>query len=289
MVITVLGVGIAVYPSAAAWFSELAHDTVVDGYVTAVENIGRDDADGLLAAARSYNANLPGGPLRDPYALDAEGRQTAVGDGVDAYRDALAVDGTDAIGRVRIPSIDVDLPIYHGTSESTLARGIGHLYGSGLPVGGDGSHAALAGHNGYVGATFFDEIGALTAGDTIIVSVAGHDLYYEVDQQSVVEPGDTELLRPVPGHDYLTLITCTPTGINTHRLLVRAERVDAPIEAGGDHVIADRAAGVGFPWWAVPLVGAPVVALFVVAPRPKRRAARRSSTREAASSRADRR
>jgi len=279
MIIATVGIAVLMYPTAASWFSAWNHDTDVDGYVQSVERVPDEAITELLAAAREYNENLPTGPLRDPYALGADGQQTAIGDGAATYFDTLSAEGTDAMSRVRIPKIDVDLPVFHGTSEETLGRGIGHLYGSSLPVGGPGSHSVLTGHNGFVQATLFDDIDELVAGDVIVVSTFGEDLYYEVDQTMTVLPDDADALRQVAGKDYLTLVTCTPTGVNTHRLLVRAERIDAPAEGAGVTTIEDMTDPAGFPWWAILVVGVPAVTFAVITPRRARRhrATRRST------------
>ncbi|WP_312170758.1 class C sortase [Microbacterium sp.] len=267
VLIATIGIGVLVYPTAAAWFSAWSHDTDVDGYVSSVEQIPAHEVTDLLDQAEAYNQNLPTGPLRDPYALGADGQQTAIGDGTDAYFDTLSTDGTEAMARVRIPSIHVDLPIFHGTGEEVLARGVGHLYGSSLPVGGPGTHAVLTGHNGFVQATLFDDIDELVEGDLIIVTTLGEDLYYEVDSTETVLPDETESLRQVPGRDYITLVTCTPTGVNTHRLLVRAERVDAPADDSTVTTIADSTDPAGFPWWALLVLGVPTLTAIMVMPR----------------------
>jgi len=277
MVIAMLGVGVIMYPSAASWLSSIRHHGEVDGYVRSVESLPETESQALLDDARSYNAVLPDGPIRDPYVLNVNGEQTAIGEGSDAYFETLVVPGSDAMARIRIPSIGVDLPIYHGTDDTTLARGIGHLFGSALPVGGDGTHSVLTGHNGFAQATFFDDIDGLHNGDLIIINVLGEDLYYEVDQQVTVLPNETDELRKVPGHDYLTLITCTPTGVNTHRLLVRAERVDAPAASESQYAMADRTEPPGFPWWAVALIVTPIGTFLLVRPR----GGRQEETREA--------
>ena len=267
MLIATVGILVLVYPAAASWFSAWSHDTDVDGYVESVQHAPDDRIQALLAEARAYNDNLPAGPLRDPYALGVNGQQTAIGEGSAAYFNTLKLDGTEAMSRVRIPRIGVDLPIYHGTSERTLSRGIGHLYGSSLPVGGPGSHAVLTGHNGFVQATLFDDIDQLADGDLIIITTLGEDLFYKVDQIKTVLPDNTEFLRQVAGRDYVTLVTCTPTGVNTHRLLVRAERIPRPSEGSTETSIANSTQPAGFPWWAAWVVGVPVIAFLVVRPR----------------------
>lgn len=276
MLIATVGIVVLVYPTAASWFSAWSHDTEVDGYVQSVEQVPDDAITDMLADADAYNENLPTGPLRDPYALGADGQQTAIGDGAAAYFDTLSTDGTDAMARVRIPKIDVDLPIFHGTSEETLSRGIGHLYGSSLPVGGAGTHSVLTGHNGFVQATLFDDIDELVEGDVIVVTTLGEDLYYEVDQTTTVLPDDTEALRQESGKDYITLVTCTPTGVNTHRLLVRAERIDAPSDETAVTTIEDATGPAGLPWWALLVIAVPVLTFIVVKPRRARDRRRRS-------------
>lgn len=285
MLIATIGIVVLVYPTAASWFSAWSHDTDVDGYVQSVEQVPDEAITRMLADAKTYNDNLPTGPLRDPYALGVDGQQTAIGDGAAAYFDTLNPDGTDAMARVRIPRIHVDLPIFHGTSEDTLARGVGHLYGSSLPVGGPGTHTVLTGHNGFVQATLFDDIDELVEGDVIVVTTLGEDLYYEVDRTETVLPDDTDALRRVPGKDYLTLVTCTPTGVNTHRLLVRAERIDAPSDASTVTTIDDATGPVGLPWWALLVIGVPALTFVIVMPRrPRdRRAPRRETHVDAAS------
>lgn len=280
VVVATLGVGVMVYPSAASWFSSIVHHDEVAGYVQSVESLPATDGQSLLDDATAYNEALPDGPIRDPFVLNVQGEQTAIGEGSDAYFQALVVPGTDVMARIRIPSIGVDLPIYHGTDDATLARGIGHIFGSALPIGGDGTHAVLTGHNGFAQATLFDDIDELDDGDLIIIKVLGRDLYYEVDQQLTVLPNETDELRKVPGHDYLTLVTCTPTGVNTHRLLVRAERVDAPSDAGSAYAILDEASPLGFPWWAVALIAAPIVTFALI--RPRRRRAKTDAGRHVA-------
>lgn len=267
VLIATIGIIVLVYPAASSWFSAWSHDTDVDGYVQSVAGVPDAERQDLLEVARSYNQNLPAGPLRDPYALGVDGQQTAIGDGAAAYFDTLHTDGTDVMARVRIPRIHVDLPVYHGTAEETLAKGIGHLYGSSLPIGGPGTHAVLTGHNGFVQATLFDDIDELVVGDRIIITVLGEDLTYEVDRSETVLPDDTEALRQVPGKDYITLVTCTPTGVNTHRLLVRAERIDTPTAQGTSTAVADTTAPAGFPWWALPVVGVPALTAFLIVPR----------------------
>lgn len=136
--------------------------------------------------------------------------------------------GGGVMGTIRIPKISVNLPIYHGTSQSALASGAGHLYGSSLPVGGKSTHAVITGHRGLVNATMFTRLDEMRVGDYFYLDVMGHTLGYQVDRISVIEPNDTSKLKIVPGEDRVTLMTCTPYGVNTHRLLVSAVRSSIP-------------------------------------------------------------
>lgn len=271
VLVAVLGAGVLAYPPAAAWFSDWSHLTAVDGYVQQTSAMPNDDLNELLEAAYAYNENLPSGPLRDPYAVGVDGARTDAEDGTAAYFNALKMPGTEVMARVQIPAIDVDLPVLHGTDDRTLSRGVGHLYGSSLPVGGSGSHSVLTGHSGYVGSTLFDNLKELVVDDVIVVSVAGEELFYKVDRITTVLPSETDELRQETGRDLITLVTCTPTGVNTHRLLVRAERIDVPSEELRSEVLADSSGGPGFPWWALTLIGVPLVAFVIVRPSKPRK------------------
>ncbi len=243
-----VGAGVFAYPATAAWITDLAHTATVSGYVDSVQAQGDAQRAALLEAARRYNDGLPYGPLRDPYILNARGGADDVEAGRADYESQLSTSADAPMARIRIAAIDVDLPIYHGTSEDTLARGIGHLYGSGLPVGGTGTHAVLTGHSGFVGATLFSRLGELTIGDTFVVDVAGESLVYRVDRITTVLPDEGDALRRDPAGDFVTLLTCTPTGVNSHRLLVRGERVTAEDEVTEQVAVAAGAGAVDIPW-----------------------------------------
>ena len=182
-------------------------------------------ADEAFAAAGAYNKRL------------AESGQPATGDGnkdsassKDAEYQRLLDTGDGVMGSIRIPKISVDLPIYHGTSEQTLASGAGHLYGSSLPVGGKDTHAVITGHRGLVEASMFTRLDEMRVGDYFYIDVMGHTLGYMVDRITEIEPNDTSQLKITSGEDRVTLMTCTPYGVNTHRLLVSALRSAIPEE-----------------------------------------------------------
>ena len=165
------------------------------------------------------------------------------------------------MARLIFPKIKADLPIFHGTDSDTLQRGLGHLFGSDLPVGGKGTHSVITGHTGLANSTMFDHLNKAEKGDAFYVQVSGEKLKYVVDQIKVVLPTETENLRPEQGKDYITLITCTPYGINTHRLLVRGHQV--PLDPA-DHEVFDKNHGAGWQWWMYVLVAAAALVLTLL-------------------------
>ncbi|WP_228479748.1 class C sortase [Microbacterium abyssi] len=279
MALTIVGLCVLLYPSAASWFSARVHATAVNGYVHDVAALDDDVVQGVLAAAHEYNDRLPDGPLRDPYALDADGSQSEIAGGRDGYEQLLGGLPGDVMARIRIPTIAVDLPVFHGTDENTLAQGAGHLYGSGLPVGGEGTHSVLTAHSGLVNSTLFTDLHELQLGDVFTVTVLNEVLYYSVDQILTVEPNQTDALRQIAGGDYVTLVTCTPIGINSHRLLVRGERIEPPAAGSIDRVaVTDDVIDPGFPWWVIGLLAGVLVILVLTRPR----SGRAQRTRDAA-------
>ena len=199
-------------------------------------------ADDAIAAAKEYNKRLAAsgqpilGEAKDPFS-QAQGSSRSSESGSNESDSASAKDteyqslldsGSGVMGTIRIPKISVKLPIYHGTSQSALASGAGHLYGSSLPVGGKNTHAVITGHRGLVDAMMFTRLDEMRVGDYFYIEVMGRTLGYKVDRISVIEPNDTSTLKIVPGEDRVTLMTCTPYGVNTHRLLVSAVRAPIP-------------------------------------------------------------
>ncbi len=188
------------------------------------ESVGQEEdarITDMLAEAAEYNRILAAGRihLTDPFSEEQ-------GMNGEEYGKLLTVSGTDAMGTIAIPCIGLTLPVYHGTDAAVLQKGIGHLEGSSLPVGGSSTHCVLTGHTGLSNARMFTDLIRLEVGDRFILSVFGQRLVYEVDQIRVVEPKDLSDLTIVPGRDYCTLVTCTPYGVNSHRLLVRGERTE---------------------------------------------------------------
>lgn len=174
-----------------------------------------------LTQARRYNTELPPTLLTDPWGAT---QGSVAGPAHDRYLQQLS--DRSAMGRLRIPAIDVDLPILHDADDASLRRGIGHMYGTALPVGGPGTHAVLAGHTGWRGATFFDRLHEIGRGATFTVETAGTTLTYRVDRVRIVDAWELDAVRPEPGRDLVTLVTCiTPYGEHKQRLLVRGQRV----------------------------------------------------------------
>lgn len=199
-------------------------------------------ADDAFAAAQDYNRRLAAlgqpilGEAQDPFSQVQGGSQSSESGAAesnsasakDKEYQSLLDSGSGVMGTIRIPKISVRLPIYHGTSQSALASGAGHLYGSSLPVGGRSTHAVITGHRGLVEAMMFTRLDEMRVGDYFYIEVMGRTLGYKVDRISVIEPNDTSKLKIVPGEDRVTLMTCTPYGVNTHRLLVSAVRSAIP-------------------------------------------------------------
>lgn len=257
-VLTILGAGTMLYPAGASWFSQLEQSRLVLDYSVDRSAEGAAVEQQALEAARAYNATLPGGALGDPQDPASADGSGAIADG---YRAQLATDANGVMARIRIPAIAVDLPVYHGTSEETLRAGVGHLFGSSLPVGGVGSHAVLTGHRGLPEAALFTDLDRVVPGDLVQIDVEGETVTYRIVSSEVFDPTDTDPLLPVAGRDLLTLVTCTPLGVNSQRIFVTAERIENP--PAGDPAVAMPDIP-GPPWWSVGLAGAFLLGAVVV-------------------------
>ena len=224
MVFLLFGIAIALtmYPFISNWLFENKTDSVADAVEQAAQELDNSEQQAALQAAREYNQVLANGhvTLTDPFEEDVTDEDLA------EYESLLNLMDDGVMGTVEIPVIDVSLPIYHGTSESVLEKGVGHLHGTSLPVGGEDTHTILTGHTGLSKAKLFTDLTELEEGDIFFLRVMGENLAYEVDQIKVVLPSELDDLKIVPGEDYCTLVTCTPYGVNSHRLLVRGVRTD---------------------------------------------------------------
>ncbi|WP_232299732.1 class C sortase [Leucobacter komagatae] len=266
--VAMLGIGALVYPAAADWVASLSHNAERSGYVRQVESFSPAERSAGLEAARAYNEHLPGGALVDPYSAAGDtAAEAADAAAYQAYEDVLRVSDSGVIGEVVYPRLNIGLPLYHGAGEEAITRGVGHLYGSSLPVGGPSTHSVLTSHSGLVHASLFTKLPQAKIGDVFEVRVLGESKYYEVDGLETVEPFVTDSLDVVAGEDRVTLFTCTPIGVNSHRYLVHGVRVPPPPGAD-DHELAGDGRTAGFPWWALIFVGGSgAVAYLLFAPR----------------------
>lgn len=215
ILIFLVGLSVMLYPTVSDYINQKNQSRAVASYSEEVENLSDVDYQAYFNAADDYNRRLAETP--DAFYRPEE---------VSGYADTLDVSGTGIMGYITIPKIGVELPVYHGTSDGVLQVAAGHLEGSSLPVGGAGTHAVISAHRGLPSAKLFTNLDELEVGDTFTITVLDRVLTYEVDQISIVLPTETDLLQPVEGKDYVTLMTCTPYGINTHRLLVRGKRIE---------------------------------------------------------------
>lgn len=247
-----VGVLVMLYPSVASWFAQYYQSLVIRDLSSSVSHEPSSRLNSEIAKAREYNDALTGGALLSPGSNVPEGSGTSTSS-LDYW--SILDAGAGNIGRLRIDAIDVDLPIYHGTSDETLTKGVGHLEGTSLPVGGESQHSVLTAHRGLPSATLFDNLGDLKLGDTFTIEVFGEVLTYQVVDTQTIEPDKTQALVPRYGQDLVTLVTCTPLGINTHRYLVTGERITpTPIE--DVERAGTRPEIPGFPWWTLALGGA---------------------------------
>ena len=246
------GVSLLLYPSLSDYWNSMHQTRAIASYAETVSQLDTAQYDEMWKAAQDYNRSL----AQRETAFALTGEQKA------AYESLLDVSGLGVMGYIEIPGIDCSLPIYHGTEESVLQVAVGHLEWSNLPVGGEGTHCVLSGHRGLPSAKLFTNLDKLAVGDTFLLRVLDEVLTYEVDQILIVEPEQVDALGIVPGEDYCTLVTCTPYGINTHRLLVRGHRVENTPEAARMHVTAD--ATQFDPLLVAPVLAIPVLLLLLM-------------------------
>lgn len=217
-----LGTGLLGYPWISQYLFDNRTDSIIHTYEAVSEETDAEEKSAMLALAQQYNSQLTQAQvtLTDPFT-----KQESRKDGID-YHSVLALDERGMMASIEIPKISVNLPVYHGTSGDVLESGIGHLEGSSLPIGGTGTHAVLSGHTGLNTAKMFTDLTELTQGDLFFIHVLGDTLAYEVCEIHIVVPEDTSRLLIQDGSDLVTLVTCTPYGVNTHRLLVTGKRTE---------------------------------------------------------------
>lgn len=216
-IIFIIGLVIMFYPSVSSLVNSIKYNNSIASYQEVINsNIGNNQ---YLEAAKKYNDQLTTTNLSDAFTDPQE-------ESSNEYKNLLNIDNSGMMGIIEIPKIDIKLPIYHGTSSEALENGVGHLEGSSLPIGGIGTHAILSAHRGLPTSRLFTDLDQLAKGDKFYIYIFDKILAYEIDQVLIVEPHDTKALMVDSNNDYVTLITCTPYAVNTHRLLVRGKRVE---------------------------------------------------------------
>ena len=248
-----VGLSLLLYPTVSDYWNSFHQSQAIAGYVETVANIDGDKYEKILSDAKAYNENLASHSSH--WRLSEEEKKE--------YNNTLNISDMGIIGYIEIPKINCSLPIYHGTDENVLQIAVGHIAGSSLPIGGKSTHSVLSGHRGLPSAKLFTNLDKLENGDLFMIRVMDETLTYEVDQILIVEPDDFSALGIEDGQDLCTLITCTPYGINTHRLLVRGHRVDNVKQTSDIRVTADAIQIE--PVLVAPIVAIPIViVLFVI-------------------------
>ena len=252
ILILLIGLSLMLYPSLADWWNSFHSSRSIASYVEQVANIDDAQYEELWDAAWDYNQSLLHRP--NDFLLSDEQQEI--------YKSLLDFGGNGIMGYIEIPMIDVMLPIYHGTKESVLQIAVGHLDWTSLPVGGAGSHCVVSGHRGLPSARLFTDLDKLKVGDVFMLHVLNEILTYEIDQILIVEPQDTDPLLIEPGKDLCTMITCTPYGINSHRMLVRGHRIESQEEAKVIRITADAMRIE--PLMVAPFVAVPILLVLLI-------------------------
>ncbi|MBQ3194543.1 MAG: class C sortase [Oscillospiraceae bacterium] len=258
----VVGLSLLLYPSFSDWWNDMHQTKAIANYASVVSELKEEDFSHIWESAESYNAGLN---LRsNSYTLTEEQKNR--------YENELNVAGNGVMGYIEIPDIDVFIPLYHGTSEAVLQVAIGHIEWSSLPVGGESTHCVVSGHRGLPSARLFTDLDKMGVGDVFMINVLNQVLTYQVDQIKIVLPHETEDLLVVEGEDYCTLVTCTPYGVNSHRMLVRGTRINNLEEAKVIRVTADAVRIE--PILVAPALAAPILLILLIAlmlPKPKKK------------------
>lgn len=264
VIIFITGISLLLYPTVSDYWNSFHSTRAIAGYTQALEDLSDDDYDQMLKSARAYNSWVysaqPGFALTDSQYAE--------------YESQLDITGTGVMSYITIEKIGVELPIYHGTSEGVLAAAVGHIEGSSLPVGGESTHCVLSGHRGLPSARLFTDLDELEVGDTFVLQTLDETLTYEVDQISIVLPSELDELQIVEGQDLCTLVTCTPYGINSHRLLVRGHRIENA--AGSTLRVSGEAVQID-PTLIAPIFAAPLLLALLIWMLAKTRSPRRKN------------
>lgn len=238
--LAIVGIGLIAYPSFSNFLYIKNASLASQEYNEVVDQAAEEELAAIWQHAEAYNRALEGNPVKDPF-LKGSGMVLS-----DDYGATLLLHGSHTMGYISLPTIGVNLPMFHGTSDAVLNEGIGHLEGSSLPIGGSGTHSVLTGHTGLSHAKIFTDLHLCREGELFFITILDKTLAYEIDQIKVVEPEDVSDLVRVKGEDYCTLITCTPYGRNTHRLLVRGTRTEYD---PGVRETLEKAAPAGTLWF----------------------------------------
>ena len=260
--VLIIGLSLVLYPTFADWWNSFHQSKAVASYVEQVSNMDDEKYQEIWSAAWEYNQSLIDRP--NSYLLSEEQREN--------YNALLDIGGNGIMGYIEIPKLDVTMPLYHGTDEAVLQVAIGHLEWTSLPVGGESSHCVVSGHRGLPSARLFTDLDKMEVGDTFMLRILDEVLTYEVDQIRIVEPHVTDDLLIVEGEDLVTMVTCTPYGINTHRMLVRGHRIETQEEKVVRRVTSDAIQiepVIVAPFVAAPILFALLVVLMI--PKSKRR------------------
>ena len=265
VLILLVGMGIVAYPSFSEYWNNLHQSRAIMGYAQRVAELTNEEYEAIWSAALEYNRQLLDMPNR--WLIEKDEELSA------EYAEQLNADGTGNMGFISIPKINVELPIYHGTSDEILQTSIGHITGTSLPAGSThsdeenyekpdyASHSVLSGHRGLPSARLFSDLDAMEVGDIFYLTILDQTLTYEVDKITVIEPEDLTEMEILPGRDLCTLMTCTPYGINTHRLLVRGTRIENEKKRLDVRLTAD---GIKIdPLYVAPFIAVPVLVLMV--------------------------
>ncbi|MBR3760496.1 MAG: class C sortase [Ruminococcus sp.] len=240
-----VGLSVMLYPIVSNWWNSRVQSRAIANYEAAISNMDTSEIEAMLAQANEYNEKIA--RLDSPFTNY---------DQIPGYDDILDVSGTGIMGYVSIPVIQVEIPVYHGTSEAVLNIASGHLEGSSLPVGGINTHSVISAHRGHPTAKLFTDLDKLVVGDIFTINVLGAVYTYEIEEINIVLPHEMEKLSVVPGEDIVTLMTCTPYAVNTHRLLLRSHRIETKYVSNAT-VISD--ATKVDPMLVIPLVASPLV------------------------------
>lgn len=257
------GAGLLLYPSVANYWNSFHQTQAIMGYSDAVSEMSQEDYAAILDEAKAYNKRLAKTGIQWNM-TDAQKEE---------YNKMLKIDGSDVMGYISIPKIHVKLPMYHGTEEAVLQTSIGHLEQTSLPVGGKSSHCSVSGHRGLPSARLFTDLDKLREGDTWTMTILNETLTYEADQIRIVEPEDLSNLSIKEKKDYCTLITCTPYGINTHRLLIRGHRIP---NVDGDANLTADAIQIE-PKYIAPFLAIPILIVLLIIMLISTRRARRNA------------